>query len=95
MLLLVLALSAAHSVDYWVYTQCAVALEPVPCSRMVALPFRIEADDNVLMCCKDIVPHYLADMRACRPATTLWPNGTCATVVTADIGAVAWCCAPT
>jgi len=80
--------AVAHSVDFWVYTDCVVP-DYKTCSHMVAIPAE---DDNVLMCCQNIVPHYLADLSKCRPSVALWPNGGCPTIVTANNKDTGWCC---
>jgi len=61
---------------------------------MVAMPITAASPEtNILMCCADMVPHYLVSMRDCRQvAPPPWP-AQCATVVLADMGTIAWCCA--
>lgn len=110
MLLLAITLSVAHSVDTWAFTECTVAETGSICNRMVAMPmqyrdagnpFLNDDDDiletsNILMCCDDIAPYYLLNMRGCYQSVWLTPaTAQCAAIVLADAGTMAWCCAET
>ena len=101
MLLLAITVAVAHSADYWAFTGCTVAEPGNACDRMATVPITrnegvqmpAEVDPwelNILMCCSDIVPHYMAIMHDCRPV--LAAPRYCPTVILADMGSVAWCC---
>lgn len=82
----------AHSVDFWVYTECVVADYEV-CPRMVTIP--TGSDEYMLMCCQHIVPHYMAELSNCQPTAVSFddqskPN--CPEIVTAGGRDTGWCC---